>query len=844
MSQSVDSSYSSIVVVLMAAASVACSNASEPLAQTTQAVATCVSDDGCGTRFSFENTSDKALSIVGTQPITSPMGKGLLFDGDDYIAINDRHYSEAGQIDALTVCAFVRTVVDVDPDILTPMQVLNANWSILDFDRSEYFNLYVRGDGKVGFSTADLQGIDDFSGESKVNDGKWYHICGVYDGARKRIFVNGTEDASQASPHENGIGTGRVVRYGFIGDGSEASTPNGTRNNIHYRGAIDEVVLEESVLSDEDIRTMALGRVRRSPPIPRFYYTLEEELQNSTARVVPGLANGALAFDGAEYVPLPDSLSASDSELSACVIAKTSFSGDSQNSNWSLLDFDHDEHFNLYITGDSGQVGFSSTGENGVTDDFISDIVVNDGQWHHICAVYDGFEKHIYVDSGSESERHADRLATHAGESVGTGTTRFGIIGDGSEAGTFNGPRNNLFFEGEVDEVALYSRALSESDIGRLRTVMESGGPCSEATVCEGNFLLRGNDSLDPVANCSEITGSLSIYQSTRATNLHQLYCLQSAKSIWMSSNPKLVSTEGLANLTSVEETLRFQGNSQLADIEGLGKLKVAGSVYVGGNSQITGISGMNGLESIGGSLWIISNQVLAGISGLQGLEELTRLDIKYNPDLENISGLSNIETVRNGLHIESNDSLNSLAPLGNITGNIGRMLIIARNPSLENLTGLEGITAVSGDDTIGGRFVGVRIYENRNLGSLAGLDNLESVTDEVHISDNESLFSLAALGNLTSVGSGGGGTRSAGLIIRNNELLPNLNGLGGLQSIGDNIAIRNNVLLSNVAALSNVIGFNSQLSITDNPQLTAAQINILETALGVDCLQCSGNGN
>ena len=60
---------------------------------------------------------------------------------------------------------------------------------------------------------------------------------------------------------------------------------------------------------------------------------------------------------------------------------------------------------------------------------------MNDGQWHFVCAVYDGSDKILYVD-GVEDGR---RVNAHSGRRLGSGLIRYGFIGEGSEAREFDG---------------------------------------------------------------------------------------------------------------------------------------------------------------------------------------------------------------------------------------------------------------------------------------------------------------------------------------------------------------------------------------------------------------------
>lgn len=174
----------------------------------------------------------------------------------------------------------------------------------------------------------------------------------------------------------------------------------------------------------------------------------------------------ALDFDGSDdYVSLSKFYNTLGqfTVLTVEGYVNTSVSGQSTFDNWAIIDFDRSEYFNLYVTGDDGRVGFSTTDEGGTIHDLYSPSgnAVNDGTWHHVAGVYDGTDKIIYID-GVEVARATN---AHGGLRLGTGLTRYGFIGDGSEADTGNGSRNNLYFQGQISEVRVWNVARSETEI-------------------------------------------------------------------------------------------------------------------------------------------------------------------------------------------------------------------------------------------------------------------------------------------------------------------------------------------------------------------------------------------
>ncbi|MEM9340910.1 MAG: LamG-like jellyroll fold domain-containing protein, partial [Bacteroidota bacterium] len=91
------------------------------------------------------------------------------FDGkDDYIALQ-MEYQGAEVLSEVTIEAWVRTGFSG--------AWYYDNWAIIDFDRSEFYTVYIRGDnGRVGFSTYGGT-VDDFQGTTAVNDGQWHHVA-------------------------------------------------------------------------------------------------------------------------------------------------------------------------------------------------------------------------------------------------------------------------------------------------------------------------------------------------------------------------------------------------------------------------------------------------------------------------------------------------------------------------------------------------------------------------------------------------------------------------------------------------------------------------------------------
>ena len=191
-------------------------------------------DFNCGDDITVTDTDDNCQEDVS---ITSPTAGSLVygtefdanfavFDGyNDYIAVEDFYYQ--GFYDEHTVEAWIRTSD-------------SGNQIISSFDRSEYWRLGINGNGagsgEVSWCVNTNSGIKDMGSSTRVDDGLWHHVVGVYDNGDMYIYIDGVLDATDNRGTQMGDNT---TRFGFVGTGSEASTYNGSRGpNDYFNGDI------------------------------------------------------------------------------------------------------------------------------------------------------------------------------------------------------------------------------------------------------------------------------------------------------------------------------------------------------------------------------------------------------------------------------------------------------------------------------------------------------------------------------------------------------------------------------------------------------------------------------
>ena len=162
----------------------------------------------------------------------------------------------------------------------------------------------------------------------------------------------------------------------------------------------------------------------------------------------------SLKFDGdGDYVAI-DGLTYEGTDYSEMTI-ETWFKT-TNNGYMILASADASEYWRLYISGGQVVLNIRNTYNVGSTNTY------DDGEWHHLAAVFDNGQMSLYMDGKLDTE------VTAAATSFGTGTLRYAFLGTGSEAGSFNGNTGpDDYFDGNMDEFRIWSIARTEEEISK-----------------------------------------------------------------------------------------------------------------------------------------------------------------------------------------------------------------------------------------------------------------------------------------------------------------------------------------------------------------------------------------
>jgi hypothetical protein len=193
-----------------------------------------------------------------------------------------------------------------------------------------------------------------------------------------------------------------------------------------------------------------------------------------------GNADKAFSFDGNDYIALNKYVTYNS--ISAITVCAWVLSADTTNNKF-IISFDRSESYRLALNDSMSSnpyVGWDTTDKDGTIDDLGTPSSLGsyeDGNWHQICGWYfpvpisapsSTLDKKIFIDGVMVASDNN----SHSGRNLGTSSDRYGFIGWGSEASSFNGNGSSThqddFMIGKIDDVRIYSRSLSDDEIYAL----------------------------------------------------------------------------------------------------------------------------------------------------------------------------------------------------------------------------------------------------------------------------------------------------------------------------------------------------------------------------------------
>jgi hypothetical protein len=181
------------------------------------------------------NNDGRVVGDPQWQPTGGKVGGALEFDGDgDFVEIGRE--SNFDITDQITVSAWIK-VNQFDKEWQAVIAKGDNAWRIQRNQNNDSLEFACSG---LKIPSGAPWG--NLYGERSVNDGKWHHIAGIYDGSKMYLIIDGNVDTSQ--PASGRINTNNEPVY--IGENSE-------NTGRYWDGLIDDVRIYNYALSQNEV---------------------------------------------------------------------------------------------------------------------------------------------------------------------------------------------------------------------------------------------------------------------------------------------------------------------------------------------------------------------------------------------------------------------------------------------------------------------------------------------------------------------------------------------------------------------------------------------------------------
>ena len=322
---------------------------------------------------------------------------------------------------------------------------------------------------------------------------------------------------------------------------------------------------------------------------------------------------------------------------------------------------------------------------------------------------------------------------------------------------------------------------------------------------------------------------SLKLFQSnsTKLTDVSFLSQVDSIETLYILSG----SINSLSALSNTVISVRLiLDSTRLINLDGLGKVTSLIFLYIGSNNKLTSIDGLSNLTEVGPTSIVEENQYLSDCCILSTIHqnlsygEAFPIYLEWNGYRANNdynSTCSSISNVLNGCTDTDQDGINDHADNCIVTDNpdqmdsdgdgVGDLCDDCSNPVTLQLTTQQEVNDFQDYITDGCVIQNLYIEGEEDIVDLRPLSIITSIEGTLSIIDNVNLQSLAGLENITEIG--------GSLTIFSNSALTDINGLQGLKKVGE-IDITETNLLESIDALSSIDSIFGNFQVVANTSL------------------------
>lgn len=405
------------------------------------------------------------------------VGQGFLFDGvDDHVSVPNFITST----NTFTFDLWMRIDSFTDPFYMAP--ICQADASIPP--GPGFFCVYTgNAADSFGITGSWTDGTPfDLRTNIPFGAGVWRHIAFTYDGTTLKQYVDG-QVQNQAAFSGKSIGNTQplLLGKGYAYPGSLVTT--------HFAGTLDEVEYFQRALAGNEIQALynagSAGKCRECTPPPDGMTqwwpgegnaidiqgpTFENGI-NQGATWTDGMVGQAFDFDGTDYkrIKMPDGSPVGQFgtgpfsvDLWAYIRTEptssdAAFVGKSHPDGWEGWDIRY-KNSTIKVYGVNGWSGGAPS--------IVSEPIFSLNAWHHIALTGTASEVKLYIDGILKGSSSRAPIQTSNSFFFGSGYTNIGTVAP---------------FDGKVDEVELFNRALDQSEIVAIYNA-GSAGKCRECT--------------------------------------------------------------------------------------------------------------------------------------------------------------------------------------------------------------------------------------------------------------------------------------------------------------------------------------------------------------------------
>ncbi|ODS37277.1 hypothetical protein BEH94_04455 [Candidatus Altiarchaeales archaeon WOR_SM1_SCG] len=463
-------------------------------------------DEGLVAYLSFDDISGNTApdsagnndgTIYGAKVVNGVSGKALKFDGtNDYIDCGNDASLDPSITDEITVEAWVK----FDSVALRPPpqgQTIVGRWGKAPYSGAYYPVAYILYLSYSTHGTALIRwNINNkvatiLDSPSAAVSNRWYYVVGVADSNSARLYIDGSLVATSSggvssinSPKDN-------LRVGY--EDSGPSPLNGT---------IDEVKIYNRALTADEIK-VNYNKIKGNGLVA--YWSFDDISRNiapdeagnndgiihGNPNEVNGTSGKALEFDGVDdYVDCGNGASLNNfNQITVEAWIKLS--------DTNSRDMIAEKHTSWWVDGTTAGWWFARETDNKLTFLVVSSnerythstINVPTGSFVHVVGTYDGTNTKVYingVDNTGSQQGTGSGSIKNSGNSVVVGNCRW--------CNAISVPMD-AHFNGTIDEVKIYNRALTE---GEIKTEYEKHKPSSCTNQCSEPYCV-GYDWYDCV---------------------------------------------------------------------------------------------------------------------------------------------------------------------------------------------------------------------------------------------------------------------------------------------------------------------------------------------------------